>query len=845
MSNRRSLLACTILLSSTAPALACTTAADLCLNEIQPYYSGSPTFRRTVQYLEFRGPAGSLVPAGTYFVAVDGDFNQGSGTIDVVIDLSGKTIGSNGFLVLLPGGNGYATDPAATVETSGGSGFSGIAGWSGNVGTNYFERPSTTFFLISAASAPVPGSDIDGNNDGSPDGAYAGWTILDSIGIADNNKDRTYGAINFRVGTSLIGTTVTVASRPFYVGRYGDSFGSSALAWVQSGILAGSNPNWLLSSTAIPLGVANKPLNHIGATNAWPNAAPVNALPTLASTPEDLSLTLSLANANAISVGDSDAAGAVESVALSVDVGVLALGSLVGVTIDAGADGSANVTFSGTLAQLNTALDGLQFTPPADFFGDAALTITTNDNGNSGTDGAKSDTDVLTIGVRPVNDVPAFSVGANQTVTADAGAQSVAAFATSLVAGPPNESGQALDFIVSNDNAGLFVAQPAISADGTLGYAPAPGQTGVATVSVQIHDDGGTADGGIDTSAAQTFTITVTPPLQPATVSAINDDDADNLLPLNGSVNFDVDFSRAIDFSSVAASDFTISGDASTTIDGVSQIDADTVRVAVTATSGGSFQISLTGEVLDTFAMVVSAPFGDDDTLVVDAVAPTLTSIAVVQASPTNAASLDFDVSFSEAVTGIDAADFALVGDGSLSGHAITGLAGSGANYTVSVSTGSGDGNLVLGLAAAPVAQDVAGNALATSSTQGSATVDRTAPLPVSIGKLDADLPIIPFVRFEVTLDEAVTGLDPGDFNLVMGGDIADALVIDVSGSGTTWTVLVYTGLASGTLGLDLLDDDSITDLATNPLGNGLVGTALYTIDASQLIPLFKDGFEN
>ena len=845
MLNRRQVVASALLLSSVSTVLACNSAADLCLNEVQPYYSGSPTFRRTVQYLEFRGPAGATIPAGTYFVAVDGDFNQGSGTLDVVLDLSGKTIGSNGFLVLLPAGNAYTANAAAATEVSGSAGFSGISGWSGNAGTNFFERPSTTFFLIQAATAPSPGADIDGNNDGMPDGAYAGWTILDSIGIADNNKDRTYGAINFRVGTSQIGSTVTVASRPFYVGRFGDSFGSSAAAWVQSGTLAGSNPNWLLAGAAIPLGVANKPLNHIGSSNVWANAAPVNALPGSASVAEDGVLTFSTGNANAISVGDSDAAGAVESVALSVDAGTLTLGNPGGVSIDAGADGSSAVTFSGTLAQLNAAMNGLQFTPPADAFGNATLTITTNDLGNSGTDGAKSDTDVLAIEVRPVNDAPAFTVGANQTTTADAGTQTVAGFATNLSVGPANEAGQVLDFIVSNDNAALFATAPAIAADGTLTYSPNPSLTGSATVSVQIHDDGGTLDGGIDTSATQTFTITVNPPLTPASVSAISDDESDNLLPLNGTVHFDVDFSRAIDFASVATGDFTISGSASAAVDSVTQVDADTVQVAVTATSGGSFQLGVSGEVLDVFALSVTVPFSDDDSIEVDAVAPSLVSIDGVQASPTNAASVDFTVSFSEPVTGIDAADFALASDGSLTGASITGVSGSGSSYTVTAATGSGDGNLVLGLANTPAAQDIAGNALGTSGEQGAFVVDRIAPLPVSIGKLDADLPTIPFVRFEIVFDEAVQGLDPSDFSLVMGGDIVDALVIDVTGGGTTWAVLVYTGLDSGTLGIDLLDDDSISDLATNPLGNGLAGTASYTIDASQLIPLFKDGFEN
>ena len=52
--------------------------------------------------------------------------------------------------------------------------------------------------------------------------------------------------------------------------------------------------------------------------------------------------------------------------------------------------------------------------------------------------------------------------------------------------------------------------QPSISADGTLTYTPAENQFGSAVVSVSIHDDGGTADGGDDTSSVQTFLITVT-----------------------------------------------------------------------------------------------------------------------------------------------------------------------------------------------------------------------------------------------------------------------------------------------------------------------------------------------
>ena len=97
------------------------------------------------------------------------------------------------------------------------------------------------------------------------------------------------------------------------------------------------------------------------------------------------------------------------------------------------------------------------------------------------------------------------------TVAEDSGAQSVANFATSISPGPANEAAQVVSFTVTNNNNALFTSQPAISAAGTLTFTLAANANGVATVTVIAQDDGGTANGGVDTSAPQTFTITVTP----------------------------------------------------------------------------------------------------------------------------------------------------------------------------------------------------------------------------------------------------------------------------------------------------------------------------------------------
>jgi len=116
-----------------------------------------------------------------------------------------------------------------------------------------------------------------------------------------------------------------------------------------------------------------------------------------------------------------------------------------------------------------------------------------------------------TVNITAVNDVPSFTKGADQTVNEDAGAQTVNGWATGLSKGPANEADQTLSFTTTNNNNALFSVQPTIDSNGNLTYTPAVNANGTATVTVSIKDSGGTANGGVDTSITQTFTITVNP----------------------------------------------------------------------------------------------------------------------------------------------------------------------------------------------------------------------------------------------------------------------------------------------------------------------------------------------
>jgi VCBS repeat-containing protein len=162
----------------------------------------------------------------------------------------------------------------------------------------------------------------------------------------------------------------------------------------------------------------------------------------------------------------------------------------------------------------------LTFTPAANANGVAHLTIAAKDSGNTLNGGTNvSPGTAVTITVTGVNDVPSFTAGANQTVLEDSGAFSRATWATNISAGPLET--QTVNFILfSDDNPGLFSGAPSVTAAGRLKFTPAANQNGVAHVSFEIHDNGGSSNGGVDTSTAQSLTITVTAVNDPPTYTA-------------------------------------------------------------------------------------------------------------------------------------------------------------------------------------------------------------------------------------------------------------------------------------------------------------------------------------
>jgi hypothetical protein len=173
------------------------------------------------------------------------------------------------------------------------------------------------------------------------------------------------------------------------------------------------------------------------------------------------------------------------------------------------ADANTRIYFQPTTANYNgTITNGITFRAWDTTSGTNGSTADTSTNG--GSTAFSNTTDTAAITVTPVNDIPSFTATNPTAVNEDAGAQTIPSWATFSPGGGTDEATQTATYTVSNiGTPGLFAVPPAIDANGNLTYTPATDANGTSTFDVVVKDSGGTANGGVDTSTTQTFTIAV------------------------------------------------------------------------------------------------------------------------------------------------------------------------------------------------------------------------------------------------------------------------------------------------------------------------------------------------
>ena len=422
------------------------------------------------------------------------------------------------------------------------------------------------------------------NGSGFPGGnsplTFPGWTFS-SLGT---NLGHAYGGVGFNVGNSPPGgilqqvmvtepgTTYTVNFKINYGGflttdqrvtvsladgspNAGTPFGplpGTALHTQTYGQQAGTQSfTFVAQSAQTTLRIADTTIN--GTTNNTDIAMEyINVQGPFAAQQllEDGSLTFSGANLNSLAVSDPDGETTAYTLTASVAHGTLTPTLPQPPLVATPASGpAASYTFTGTLAAINRALEGMVYTPVANYNGPDALSLNLNDHGSNGASGVcptypatptpqfcdLSTQQQLALTIVSVNDAPggtdklgipvaqhsAYTFSAADFGFTDAvdaantsGANALVAVqittlpstGTLLLAGAPVAAGQNIP--------AASIAQ--------LTWTPAPGSVGngVASFTFQVQDDGGTANGGLDLDASpNTISFNVSANLPPVAVN--------------------------------------------------------------------------------------------------------------------------------------------------------------------------------------------------------------------------------------------------------------------------------------------------------------------------------------
>jgi DNA/RNA endonuclease G (NUC1) len=391
------------------------------------------------------------------------------------------------------------------------------------------------------------------------------------------------------------------------------------------------------------------------------------------------------------------------------------------------------------------------------------------------------------------------------------------------------------------------VGGPNVSGIGPFGVAVTLGP-GDGTIGLDVTNDGSITDPAgnvlVGTFTGEVYTVD-----RPPLVVSI---DRANPSPTNAAnVDFTVTFDQSV--TGVGALDFALvpTSLSGTSITNVSGSGTTWTVTAATGSGEGTLGLNLVDDdsIVDGTSNPLAGPGAGSGNFTgqvyaVDTVAPSVQSIVRTSATnPTNAASVDFTVTFSETVTGVGTGSFTLNTTG-VTGASITGVTGSGP-YTVSVNTGSGDGTIRLDVTDDDTIADTAGNQLGGSGagngnfiTGESYDIQKSSPAVVSIVRASSSPANTSSVNFTVTFSLSVTGVDGTDFAVDATGTFAGTGITDVTGSGTTYTVTAaWPPGGEGTVSIDLMDNESIVSTATSaPLGGPGSGNGDYTAGESYTI---------
>ena len=486
-------------------------------------------------------------------------FTVGDGTSDAAMTFTGKVANINLALARV--------DYLATTGYSGSDALDISVDDQGNTGSGGTKTDSKSIVIGVGAVNDPPQLTLPGAQTVAED------TLLSITGIAVADVDAGGGLLKITVSVAQGRLTLAqVTGLAFTVGD-----GTSDAAMTFTGTLANLNSalarvDYLVNANYAGadtlnvsvddqgntgLGGAQTNSGSVAITVTAVNDAPVLTVPGAQSVNEDTLLSIT-----GISVADVDAAAGAVKIAMSVAQGRITLAQVTGLTFTVG-DGTSDaaMTFTGTLANVNLALARVDYVGNANYSGADSLSISVDDQANTGVGGAKTDTKSVAITVAAVNDAPVLTVPGAQSVNED-----TLLSITGISVADVDAATGAVTITMSVANGRLTLAQitgltftvgdgtsdAAMTFTGTVAnvnlalarvdYLGNANYAGADSLSVSVDDQANTGSGGAKTdSRSIAITVAAVNDAPVLTVPSAQTVDEDTLLPITGISVADVD----------------------------------------------------------------------------------------------------------------------------------------------------------------------------------------------------------------------------------------------------------------------------------------------------------------
>jgi hypothetical protein len=310
------------------------------------------------------------------------DQDSGANAIDVLANDTDLDGGAKSIAAVTQGAHGSVTIADSGVTYRPDAGYFGADSFSYTLdGGSVATVAVTVNQVVAVNSIPV----VDHNT---------GSTVIEGGGDTIMAAELAY--VDAEHAAAALTYTITMAGVHGTLFRDGVALGLGGTftqADIDNGLISYSHDGGEAASDSFGFSISNGaggdvPGQSFTFTVSGINDAPVNTVPGTQAIEANMATAIS-----GLSIADADAAGGMLTTTLSVLHGTLAVTGAANVT----GSGSATVTLSGTLADINATLANVVYRGAQDHFGSDTLTIATDDGGNTGAGSAHTDTDQVAI----------------------------------------------------------------------------------------------------------------------------------------------------------------------------------------------------------------------------------------------------------------------------------------------------------------------------------------------------------------------------------------------------------------------------------------------------------------